>query len=59
MTLDNDDHDLLIELRADIKWIRSSLSEHLRKHWAVSVCVLGALATGVIALLVAILGVSK
>ncbi len=28
-----DDHDRLIEMHTDIKWIKERLSDHLTKHW--------------------------
>ena len=45
-----DDHDRLIEMHIDIKWIKKTLSEHLTKHWKFTVLVIslviGAIITG-------------
>ncbi len=27
------DHDRLIEMHTDIKWIKNTLTDHLKKHW--------------------------
>lgn len=44
------DHDRLIEMHTDIKWIKNTLSEHLTKHWRFTVLVItlviGAIVTG-------------
>ena len=42
-----DDHDRLIEMHTDIKWIKKTLTDHLRKHWWFATVVITVL-TGVI-----------
>ncbi len=48
--MDKNDHDLLIEMHTDIKWLKKALSDHLIKHWRFTVLVLslvvGAIITG-------------
>lgn len=48
--MDKSDHDLLIEVHTDIKWLKNTLSEHLTKHWRFTALVLslvvGAIVTG-------------
>ena len=31
--MNQEDHDRLIEMHTDIKWIKKTLTDHLRKHW--------------------------
>ncbi len=44
------DHDRLIEIATDVKWIKERLSDHLIKHWRFTVLVIslviGVIATG-------------
>ncbi len=48
--MDKNDHDLLIEMHTDIKWLKKALSDHLTKHWRFTILVLslvvGAIVTG-------------
>lgn len=48
--MDKEDHDRLIEMHTDIKWIKKTLSDHLTKHWKFTVMVMalviGAIITG-------------
>lgn len=30
------DHDLLVELRTDVQWIKNQLGNHLRHHWIIT-----------------------
>lgn len=32
----NDDHDILLELKSDIGWIKKILGNHLRHHWLIT-----------------------
>ncbi len=45
-----DDHDRLIEIATDVRWIKEKLSDHLIKHWRFTVLILslviGAVVTG-------------
>ena len=34
------DHDRLIEIATDVKWIKERLSDHLIKHWRFTVLVI-------------------
>lgn len=48
----NDERDrIIIETRADTKWMRDKLDVHLKKHWQIEMCIYGALITAVVALL--------
>lgn len=44
-----DDHDLLMELKADICWIKKMCSNHLKHHWlleaGIVLALLGAIAS--------------
>ena len=31
--MDKNDHDLLIEIHTDMKWVKCKFQEHLKKHW--------------------------
>ena len=48
--MEQSDHDRLIEMHTDIKWIKDKLSDHLTKHWRFTVLIIsfvaGALVTG-------------
>lgn len=45
-----DDHDRIIEMHNDIKWIKETLTSHLKKHWwfatVVISAVIGVIITG-------------
>jgi len=38
--MNKEDHDLLIEMYTDIKWLKKALSEHLTKHWRFTVSII-------------------
>ncbi len=48
--MEQSDHDRLIEIGTDVKWIKEKLSDHLTKHWRFTVLVIslvmGAIAAG-------------
>ena len=48
--MEQSDHDRLIEIATDVKWIKERLSDHLIKHWRFTVLVIslviGAIVTG-------------
>ncbi len=48
--MNQEDHDRLIEVATDVKWIKEKLGEHLVKHWRFTVLVLslvvGTIVTG-------------
>lgn len=45
--MEQSDHDRLIEIGTDVKWIKEKLSDHLIKHWRFTVLVIS-LVVGVI-----------
>lgn len=48
--MEQSDHDRLIEIATDVKWIKEKLSEHLIKHWRFTILIVslmvGAVITG-------------
>lgn len=42
-----DDHDILVELKNDMCWIKKALSNHLKHHWLIT---LGACTAGMAAM---------
>jgi len=38
--MEQSDHDRLIEMHTDIKWIKKTLTDHLLKHWRFTVLVI-------------------
>ncbi len=44
------DHDILIELRKDMQWIKKILGNHLKHHWAIHLATFTAL-LGLVAVL--------
>ncbi len=50
MDTNKEDHDKLIEIATDVKWIKEKLSDHLIKHWRFTILIvslmLGAVVTG-------------
>ena len=49
------DHDILIELKQDMRWMRKQFSNHLTHHWAILLACFGAilsLSIGIILLIV-------
>ena len=42
------DHDILLALEADMRWLKKIMSNHLRHHWMITIVLL----TGIIALIV-------
>jgi hypothetical protein len=40
------DHDILIELYNDVKWIKKIIGDHFRQHWAITMAVVGATTLG-------------
>ena len=47
--MEQSDHDLLIEMHTDIKWLKKALSEHLIKHWRFTVLVISLVIGAIIA----------
>lgn len=49
-----DDHDLLIELKQDLCWVKKVLGNHLRHHWMITLgactAAMGAFATLIVLL---------
>jgi len=45
------DHDLLIEIAAQLKELRHQFSNHLKHHWAVTLTLVGALTMALIKIL--------
>lgn len=45
--MEQNDHDRLVEMHTDIKWIKKTLSDHLTKHWKFTFLVIS-LVVGVI-----------
>ena len=42
----DDDHDILIQVANDVRWLRESYEDHRRHHWAVTLaCIVCVLAT--------------
>jgi hypothetical protein len=46
------DHDLLIELNVKVDMLHDSHEEHKRKHWTITMALIGAVFTGVSSLVV-------
>jgi hypothetical protein len=44
------DHDILIELYNDVKWIKKIIGDHFRQHWAITMAVVGATMAAIVAL---------
>ena len=42
MSEDKSDHDLLIKLSTDMRWLRKQIGNHLHHHWMVTLAVLAA-----------------
>lgn len=51
----NSDHDLLIELKADVKNLTDLVKSHIRHHFTFNIMVGGALLTGLFSLIVMII----
>ncbi len=47
--MEQSDHDRLIEIGTDVKWIKEKLSDHLIKHWRFTVLVLSLITGAIIA----------
>ena len=52
--MEKNDHDLLIGICNDVKWIRTSLADHLKNHRTLTLTICGAGITGVSGLIIAI-----
>lgn len=50
------DHDLLVRIDERVEKLDDCLRNHLSKHWAISLAVIGATLMGLAALLINILG---
>jgi len=43
------DHDLLTELRSDVRWLRDSMRNHLKHHWMLEIALIIMLAGAIAA----------
>lgn len=50
-----DDHDILIRIETDIKWLKTQFSNHLKHHVIVNVCLLGSALSAITALVIVVL----
>ncbi len=50
-----DDHDILIAIKTDIKWLKAQFGNHLKHHAAINICLVGAVLTAITAILVLVL----
>ena len=50
------DHEILVELRRDVKWIKQILGNHLRHHAAATITLAAATLAALTALIVALAG---
>ena len=48
MSEDKSDHDLLIKLSTDMRWLMKQIGNHLHHHWMVTLAVLAAAFTCVV-----------
>jgi hypothetical protein len=52
----NDDHDILLELKGDVCWIKKILGNHLKHHWLITLgaltAAMGSIGTLIVFLLV-------
>ena len=39
--MDKNDHDLLIEIHTDVKWLKNTVADHLTKHWRFVIMIVG------------------
>ena len=49
--MDQEDRDLLIEIKTDVKWLKAGWIEHLKSHKTLRYLVYGAIITALIGLL--------
>ena len=49
------DHDLLIRIETDTKWLKCQFANHLKHHFLISLCSIGAMLTAITALVMFIL----
>jgi len=42
MPSESNDHDILLELKTDVCWIKKIVGNHLRHHWMVTLAALAA-----------------
>ena len=49
------DHDLLITMSTDICWLKTVVGNHLKHHWAISICALGATLSAITAVVILLL----
>jgi len=52
MPLDKEDHDLLICIEVKLNELKGQFENHLKHHWAITICALGALLSALSALII-------
>ncbi len=52
--MNQEERDILIEVRSDTKWLKSAFTTHLSEHFRVRILCVGALIAAVSALLIAL-----
>ena len=48
------DHDLLVELATDMKWLKTAMATHLKRHWVFSLSIATAVIGFIITLIVSL-----
>lgn len=46
--MNKEDHDMLVEVHTDMKWVKEKLSDHLVKHWRFTFLVISLVVTAIV-----------